>query len=93
MLLLPFNGGGGLAADIVGHPVYALDLIDNSGGDLGQQLIREMRPVSGHEIIGFHGANGYHIFVSPAISHHANGLHRQKDRESRPGVVHPIVLW
>src|SRR4051794_25985042 len=43
--LLPLDGGRRLAADVVDHPVDALDLVDDPRRDPGQQLIRQVRPI------------------------------------------------
>ncbi len=38
--LLPLDGGGRLAGDVVDHPVDALDLVDDAVGDPAQKVVR-----------------------------------------------------
>src|SRR6185295_5991463 len=80
--LLPLDGGGGLARDVVHHPVDAAHLVDDARADARQELVRQARPVGGHEVVGGHGAQRADVLVRPAVSHDAHRLHRQQDDES-----------
>ena len=68
---LALDRGGRLAADIIGHLRYAADLVDDPVGDLLQQLIRQVRPASGHEVDSLHGARRDHPLVAANVTDHA----------------------
>src|SRR6516164_3527320 len=76
--LFPFNCSWRLARHVINHPVYTLDAVGNSRGGPRQEVLRQSRPVGGHEVIGFHGSKRYDALVSPCVSHHAHCLHRQQ---------------
>ena len=58
MELLPLNGGGRLGGDIVDDSVDAADLVDDSVGDVGEEVVGESVPIGSHEIGGGHTTNG-----------------------------------
>ena len=59
----PLDGGGGLGRDVVTDAIDTLDLIDNSGGDLVQHVVRDSGPVGGHKVTGGHGAERQGVVV------------------------------
>src|SRR6516225_9329680 len=66
---LPLDGRGRLARDVVDHARDPRDLVDDAPRDLIEELIRQARPVRGHEVHGLHRAQGDHVVVAPAIAH------------------------
>ena len=52
---------------------------------LFQQRIRQLGPISGHEIASQHGAQGCHVAAGAAIAHDVDGLERQEDGEGLAG--------
>src|SRR5208282_3825616 len=55
-LLLPFDGGGGLAGDVEDDAVDLWDLVGDASGDPGQDVVREPGPVRGHRVLAGHRA-------------------------------------
>ena len=47
-------------------------------------------PPCGHEVDGFHGAQGDDPFVAEAVADYADGLHRQEHGEGLAGLVVPV---
>lgn len=54
---------------------------------LFQQRIRQLSPISGHEIAGQHGAQGCRVASGAAIAHDVDGLERQEGGEGLAGEV------
>src|SRR5688572_24229621 len=50
--LFPFDCSGRLGRDVVGDAVDAAHLVDDAVRDPGEELVRQRRPVGGHEIGG-----------------------------------------
>src|SRR3954447_7847689 len=48
--LLPLDRAGRLAGDVIDHAVDALDLVDDAGGDIADELHLEGIEVRGHAI-------------------------------------------
>ena len=61
-----------LARHVVGDARDAFDFVDDAVGDLFQQLVRQMRPASGHEIDGFHGTQRDDPGVTATVADHAD---------------------
>src|SRR5438876_445493 len=74
----PFDCCGRLGADVVNHPVDARHGVADPGRDPGQEVVGELRPVGGHEILTLHRPNRNHVFIGSAVPHHADRLHRQQ---------------
>src|SRR5262245_4260458 len=55
-LSFPLDGAGRLAADVVHHPVDPPHLVHQACGDPRQEVVRQPRPVGGHEVGGLHRA-------------------------------------
>src|SRR3546814_944503 len=81
--LLPLDRRRRLAADVVDHARYAADLVDDAIGDAAEEVVRQVCPVCGHEIDGFHRAQRDHPLVGACVADHADRLHRQAHRERR----------
>src|SRR5690606_14458709 len=85
---LPFDGGGGLGADVVGDAVDALHFVDDARAELGEQVVGQPGPVGGHAVGGAHGAHHAGFFVGAVVAHHADAAHGQQHGEGLPdGVV------
>src|SRR5690606_34985650 len=76
--LLPLDGRGRLAAHIINNTRNTTYLIDNPVGNASQEVIRQVRPVGGHEVDGLHRAQRDHPLVGAGIADHAHRLHRQE---------------
>ena len=53
---LPLNGAGRFGADVIDNSINPLHLIDDTVGDLAEQVIWQMGPVCRHGILAFHTA-------------------------------------
>jgi sortase A len=73
---LPLDRGWRLGRDVIGDAVDAAHLVDDAVGDLGQKLMRQLRPFGRHEVGGLHRAQRHDVFVGPDIAHHAYGANR-----------------
>src|SRR5262245_32095952 len=85
--LLPLDRARGLARHVVDHAVDSLDLVDDAGGDMADELHVEGVEVGGHTVGRGHGAQAHHIVVGTEVAHHADGAHRKEHRERLPDVV------
>src|SRR5215469_10735301 len=56
-----------------------------------EELVRQTRPVCGHEIHGLDRAQGDHVVVAAPIAHHSNRAYGQKHRECLAHTVVEIV--
>ena len=54
-----------------------------------EQVVRQRRPVRGHEVGRLHGAQRDRVLVGAAVAHHADRAHRQEHRERLRGLVVP----
>src|SRR5690606_1175108 len=89
---LPLDGCRRLARHVVGDAGDALDLVDDAVGDLLQQLVGQVRPAGGHEVDGFHGAQGDDPGVAAAVADHADRLDRLEDHEGLADLVVPVEV-
>src|SRR6266513_1020402 len=87
---LPLDGRGRLGGDVVGDAVDAAHLVDDAVGDLGEQLVRQRRPLGGHEVGTLHRAQGDDVLVGATVAHHADRFHRQEHREGLRSLVVPV---
>lgn len=74
LLLFPLNGRRWLWSDVVRYAVNASNLADNTRRNAGQQLIRELCPVSGHSVARLNGAQDNWTSIRALITHDTNGL-------------------
>ena len=56
---------------------------------VGEQLVRQPRPVGGHAVEAFDRANRDGELVGARIAHHAHALHRQQHGEALPEPLVP----
>lgn len=59
----PLDGGRGLGADVVRHPVDPSDLVDDPIRDPAQDLVGHVIPVRGHVVRRLHAADRAHLLV------------------------------
>ena len=71
----PLDRAGRLTRNIIHHAVDAGHLVRDTAGDLFQQIIRDPRPVGGHEVVGRHGTQRDQMLIGAMISHHADRFH------------------
>ena len=64
-----------LAGAVVEHAIDALDLVDDAARDLLQDVPRERRTLSGHEVAREDGSERYGMVVRPAVAHDADASH------------------
>lgn len=76
--LFPLNRSRRLAGDVVGDTVDAAHLVDDAVAGAGQQVIRQARPIGGHEIVRRDRAQGNDLLVGAVIAHHAHTFDRQQ---------------
>src|SRR5438094_1881131 len=85
--LLPLDRRGRLRGDVVDHAVDAADLVDDARREARQEIGRQPRPVGGHAVGGMHGPDRHHVLVRALVTHHADRLDRQEDREGLPELL------
>ena len=85
LLLFPFNGGGGLAGNIIHHSIDSVHFVDDPVSHPRQQIIRQARPIGGHKVVGNHRPDGADLLVGALVAHHAHRADRQQDRERLAG--------
>lgn len=75
LLLFELDRPWRLASAVVEHAVDALDLVDDAARDLLQDVPRERRTLSGHEVAREDGPERDGIVVRPAVAHDADASH------------------
>ncbi len=50
-----------------------------------------MRPVRGHEVDGFDGAQRDHMLIAPRVTLNADGFYRQEDRKRLADLVVEVM--
>ena len=88
---LPLDRRRRLAGDVVDDARDAGDLVDDAPRDVIQELVRQARPVRGHEIDRLDRAQRDHVVVTAAIAHHSDRAHRQENRERLAHAVVEVV--
>src|SRR6267143_4858693 len=91
MRLLPLYRRGRLARDVVDHAVDAAHFIHDAVGHFGEELVRQRRPVRGHEVGGLHRAQCDDVLVGTPVAHDAYGFHREKHRKCLRHLVVPTA--
>lgn len=71
--LLHLNGTGGLAGEVIGDTAHTLDLVDDAGRDLGQELVAEGVRGGGHEVLGGDGTEEDDVGVNALVTHDTDG--------------------
>lgn len=71
--LLHLNGAGGLAGEVIGDTAHTLDLVDDAGRDLGQELVAEWVGGGGHEVLGGDGTEEDDVGVHTLVTHDTDG--------------------
>lgn len=70
----PFNARRRLRRHIHYYSACMRNLIDDASGNPGDEVIRETRPVGGHEVIGSDGAESDGVVVGALVTHNADAL-------------------
>ena len=65
----PLDGRGRLAGDVIDNTVNAGNFVDNSDADFIQHVIRDTRPIGGHEVAGSHSPQRQGVIIGTAVSH------------------------
>src|SRR3954453_9562021 len=89
--LFPLNRCRRLRRDVVDDAVYAAHLVDDAVAHFGQHVEGDSRPVGGHEILAFDGADGDDAVVAAAVAHDADRADRQEDGEDLRGFAIEVV--
>lgn len=74
--LLHLNGTRGLAGEVIGDTAHTVDLVDDAGRDLGQELVAEGVGGGGHEVLGGDGAEEDDVGVHALVTHDTDGAGR-----------------
>ena len=90
--LLPLDRRGGLGGDVVAHAVGARHLGHDAARDLRQQLVGQLRPVGGHGVGAFHGAQYDGALVGALVAHDAYRLDVGQHGEVLPAAVLGVAL-
>src|SRR5205807_10662774 len=85
--LLPFDGAGRLAGDVVDNPVDALDLVHDAVRYPAQDLVWEPSPVRRHGILRSDDAHRHQVRVGAEVAHDAHGLERREHGEGLPDLA------
>src|SRR5690606_21112835 len=67
----PFNGCRGLAADIINHAVYPLNLMQDPSAHPLEQIIREANPVCSHAILTVNRSEGNYMVIGTVFFQHS----------------------
>src|SRR5207247_3008330 len=78
---LPLNRRRGLRRDVVHDAVHFGDLIDDARGDAREDVVRDARPVGGHEVLGRHRAKRHERAVRAVVTHHTDAADGREHRE------------
>ena len=79
--LFPFYCCWRFGGYVVDDAVYALDLVDDAHGDFIEHLVRDARPVGGHEVRCGDASEGESIVIRSAVAHDTDGAHIGQHRE------------
>ena len=70
--LFPFDGGWWLARHVIHHAVDAADFVDDAIGHGAEQVVWQVCPVCGHEVVCNHVAQCHHVVKRAASAQHAH---------------------
>ena len=73
--LFPLDRSRWLCGNIIHNAVDILDLIDDTGRDHFQHLIRNPCEVCGHEVRGSYPAESQCVVIGSSVAHYTNGTH------------------
>ena len=79
--LFPLDRGGRCGRNIIDDAVDALDLVDDANGDAVEHIIRDARPVGGHEVRRRDTAQRERIVIRAAGAHNTDRAHIRQHRE------------
>ena len=79
--LFEFDRGGRFGRDIIDDAVDALDLVDDAHGDAIEHIVRDARPVGGHEVRRRDAAQRERIVIRAAVAHNTDRAHIRQHRE------------
>src|SRR5262249_24481392 len=85
---LPFNSRRRLGGDVVDDARDPGHLVDDAPRDVVEELVRQVRPVRGHEIHRLDRTQRDDVVVPAPIAHHPDRAHRQEHRER---LTHALV--
>src|SRR3989344_1199753 len=89
-ILLPsliLNRSRRLLSNIVDNPVHSPDLVDDPAGDMGEELVGQLRPVRGHGVLRGHRPQRDDVRVRARIPHDADAPDREQRGEGLPYLV------
>ena len=75
LVLFKLNRSRRFSRAIIEYPVNMEPFVDDSAGDLFQQIPWQLGGFGRHKIAGSHGPQSDGIIISPEIAHHAYGAH------------------
>ena len=81
MKSFPLDRGGRFGRNIIDDAVDALDLVDDAHGDTVEHIIRDARPVGGHEVRRRDAAQRERIVIRAAVAHNTDRAHIRQHRE------------
>jgi hypothetical protein len=76
--LLELDSSRRLLSDIIKHSADTVDLVDDTGRDLAEELSVKVEPVSGHVVGGGDGTEGNALVVDTLVSHDTDGADGEK---------------
>src|SRR5450432_2778592 len=82
--LLPLDGAGRFAADVVDHAGNTGDFVDDAGGNALEDIAGETYPIGGHGVIGLHYADGNGQSIGATIAHDADAADGEEHSEGLP---------
>src|SRR5256885_14675242 len=71
-LSFPFYGRWRFGGDVIDDAVDAADFVHDARRDAREQIVRQARPVGGHAVPAFDGANRHGVFVRALVAHDAH---------------------
>lgn len=77
----PLNTRRRLGRHVQHDAVHMRHLIDNPCGNRAHDVVRDARPVGGHEVVRRDCADGDSVVVRPLVAHDAHGADARQDGE------------
>lgn len=91
--LFPLDRCGWFRTDVIDHAVDSLDTVDDLIGDFGQEVVRQVYPVSRHTIRRGDCTQRNAVFVGTFIAHYSDRLYRQQHDACLPNLIVQISLF
>ena len=90
--LFPLHRCGGLGRDVIDYTVDVLYFVGDAVADAGEDVIGDLCPVGGHEVVGRDGTDGDEVIVGAVVAHDTDGAHARQHAEKLRQVLFIAVF-